>query len=120
LPLRQKLGRDLLESFTIVTRPANAFMRQIHDRMPLILGPERASAWLRGNSIGRPVVNPSIVDMSVAPASGSDNVIADLSDGAAFGADFLDEIPRDVLRAYAVSTQVNSPKNEGPELIRPL
>ncbi len=35
------------ENFTIITTRANDFMGQIHDRMPVILEPEQAHAWLR-------------------------------------------------------------------------
>ncbi|MDA3901614.1 MAG: SOS response-associated peptidase [Spirochaetes bacterium] len=35
-----------VESFTIITREANDFMRPIHDRMPLIMKPEKEGDWL--------------------------------------------------------------------------
>ena len=35
-----------LDTFTIVTTEANATMRAVHDRMPLILSPEQIDEWL--------------------------------------------------------------------------
>lgn len=35
-------------TFTIITTPANALVRQVHDRMPAILPLERVAAWLAG------------------------------------------------------------------------
>lgn len=37
-----------LETCAILTTKANGTMRPIHDRMPVILGPENYSAWLAG------------------------------------------------------------------------
>lgn len=41
---------DSLETTVIVTTAANAFMKQLHQRMPLVLEPEGASRWLRGDT----------------------------------------------------------------------
>ena len=37
-----------LDTFTIVTTEANAAMRPLHDRMPVILAPGDYWAWLNG------------------------------------------------------------------------
>jgi putative SOS response-associated peptidase YedK len=38
----------LIRTFTIITTSANALMRPIHDRMPVILGQEDWATWLQG------------------------------------------------------------------------
>ena len=42
---------DLVETFTILTTAANATMRALHDRMPVILPPEAFGAWLSGGEV---------------------------------------------------------------------
>lgn len=37
-----------LETFTVLTTPANHFMAAMHDRMPAILEPEDIDAWIAG------------------------------------------------------------------------
>ncbi len=39
---------DAVETFTVLTTEANATMRALHDRMPVILPPEAFDAWLSG------------------------------------------------------------------------
>jgi len=39
-------GGSELDSFSIITRPAGPFVATIHDRMPLIVRPDDAAAWL--------------------------------------------------------------------------
>lgn len=39
-------------TFAVLTAPAQPPVREIHDRMPVVLGPERARVWLAGG--GRP------------------------------------------------------------------
>jgi putative SOS response-associated peptidase YedK len=39
---------ELLETATIVTTAAVGFLRELHDRMPVVLPPGSASAWLAG------------------------------------------------------------------------
>ena len=75
---------------TIVTTAPNEFMVSIHDRMPVILSKESLEAWLDPHP-GRP---------------------EDLSP-------LLSPCPSDWLEAFPVSAAVNSPKNDGPELVRP-
>jgi putative SOS response-associated peptidase YedK len=42
----QPAGAEPMLSFTIVTTDANAMMKQLYDRMPVILAPEQYEAWL--------------------------------------------------------------------------
>ena len=44
--LWERWGPERLETFTILTTRPNAFMAEIHDRMPVILAPESWSSWL--------------------------------------------------------------------------
>jgi putative SOS response-associated peptidase YedK len=39
-------GGDTLKSFTIITTAANELLEPLHDRMPVLLGPDRWAAWL--------------------------------------------------------------------------
>jgi putative SOS response-associated peptidase YedK len=39
-------GEDRLYTFTVVTAPAVGALSEIHDRMPLVLPPDRWAAWL--------------------------------------------------------------------------
>jgi putative SOS response-associated peptidase YedK len=41
-------------SCTIITTDANAFMGEIHDRMPVIIGAEDWAAWLGDEPLGDP------------------------------------------------------------------
>ncbi len=78
-----------VDSFTIITCPPNAFMARLHDRMPVILAPHAAELWL----------DPSAGPESLAP--------------------LLVPCPDAALSMHPVSTRVNSPKNDGPDLITP-
>ena len=44
--LWERWGPERLETFTILTTRPNAFMAEIHDRMPVILAPESWASWL--------------------------------------------------------------------------
>ncbi len=77
-----------IESCTIVTTSANQLVRELHDRMPVILPADAYPAWL-----GEDSASPS-------------ELLALLKPYAA-----------DAMRAYRVSPVVNSVKNEGPECI---
>lgn len=81
---------EVIESCTIITTDANNALRQIHPRMPVILDPAAFAAWLD------PAADPRAAQALLAPA------------------------PDDLLRAYPVSTRVNSPRNEGLDLVEPL
>lgn len=83
-------GEAVLETCTIIVTEANAWMRPIHERMPVILPPESYRTWLD------PATPAQACLSLLAPYAG------------------------DELVAEPVSTRVNNPRNDGPELIRPL
>lgn len=83
-------GTAPVETCTIITTAANAMMRELHDRMPVILDSAGIDRWL----------DPA------AATAGLESLLAPAPDG--------------VLRAAPVSRRVNSPANDGPELIRPI
>jgi len=80
-----------LHSATLITTAANETMQPVHDRMPVLVARDRWADWL----------DPANDD------------IASLSDL------FTDRHP-DVLQMHAVSTDVNSVRNNTPELIGPI
>ncbi|MBA2455248.1 MAG: SOS response-associated peptidase [Nocardioidaceae bacterium] len=80
-----------LWSATVLTTTAEDAVGHIHDRMPLLVEPERYAAWL----------DPSVSDR---------NSLLALLVPAAPGR----------LEAYPVSTQVNSVRNNGPQLLDPM
>jgi len=82
---------EAIESFTIITRAANAAMAPLHQRMPVILAPEYFGAWL---GAGDP------------PGAGQNPAL---------------EHPLDEpLRIYPVSNLANSPRTDDPRCIDPV
>ena len=79
-----------LLSFTIITTAASDALGHIHDRTPLIVPPDLYSDWL---------------DPQLTEATGVQQL--------------LDAIPEPVLTPRVVSREVNSVRNNGPELILP-
>lgn len=77
-------------SMAILTTSASDELSGIHDRMPVILEPQDYERWL----------DPAVDDA---------HAVADLLVPAADG----------LMAAYPVSTQVNSVRNNGPDLLRP-
>lgn len=80
---------SVIETGCIISTEANAVLAPVHDRMPVILPPERYARWL---------------------------------DPAAEGGAALLRLLRPYegpMNADPVSSQVNSPRNEGPELTKP-
>lgn len=75
----------------VLTTEAEDDIGQIHDRTPLLIEPERWEAWL----------DPTVDDV---------DLLRGLLVPAAPGR----------LEAYPVSTEVNSVKNNGPQLVEPL
>src|SRR5687767_5746470 len=78
-----------LDTYTIITTTPNDVMKPLHNRMPVILDQADYEKWLD------PATKPDEAKELLRPA------------------------PNDVLEAYPVSTSVNKPKNNGPELIDP-
>jgi len=86
-----KADRTVVESFAIITLPANDFMAQFHSeqqRMPAILRIEDVETWLSGTH--------------------------EQAKGA------LVQFPGEQLRAYKVSARVNSPKNDDEKLLEAI
>jgi putative SOS response-associated peptidase YedK len=81
---------ETLQSCALVTTEANALMRPIHDRMPVILPEDDYARWL----------DPSLV----APES-----LLPL----------LRPYPSEAMEAYRVSTYVNSPTHDAPLCVQP-
>ena len=82
---------SLVESCTIITTSANELVAATHERMPVILPQAAHSIWLD-----------------------TDERRGDLR------FDLLRPFPAGEMDSYKVSTLVNSPKNDSPELIRPI
>ena len=81
---------DWTISCSLITTEPNPLMAGIHDRMPVIIGPEDYARWL-GESADR-----------TPPA------------------DLLRPYPADPMRAHPVSTRVNAPTNDDEHCIEPL
>jgi putative SOS response-associated peptidase YedK len=80
-----------LHSLTIITTSANEMMSAVHDRMPVVLPPERWEAWL----------DPENQDVDALTA-------------------FLVPAPNELLTMHPVSTSVNNVRNNGIELLDPI
>jgi len=78
-------------SFSILTTAANPFMKEIHDRMPVILAPEDESPWL----------DPGLQDPVAIKK-------------------MLKPCPSAWLSAFEISPMVNSPRNNRPEVLLPF
>ena len=79
-----------LETCTILTCPANDALRDIHERMPVILPPGGFAPWL------------------------------DESTGADALKALLRPLPDDTVRFYPVARRVNNVRNDGPDLVEPI
>jgi len=84
-------GEEPIESFTIIVTAANDFLRQIHDRMPVILELRECGDWF---------------DTEGTPASAA--------------VELLRSFPSERIEAYPVGTQVNRRANDDPELAEPI
>jgi putative SOS response-associated peptidase YedK len=81
---------DALYTFTIITTNANALLRPIHDRMPVIIDRLGAVPWLD------PVVsNPGTLSILLQP------------------------FPSELMDTYEVSRLVNDPRNDSGACIAP-
>lgn len=84
-----KINKDGVRSFAIVTCPANKTMGEIHSRMPVILDPADLDLWL-----------------SAAPWGEGHRAL-------------MRSCPDDWLTAFPVSKEVGAVRNNYPELIEP-
>jgi putative SOS response-associated peptidase YedK len=80
-----------IESCTILTTDANDALGPLHDRMPVILQREHLMDWLNTAGAGAKACDYS----------------------------YLGPFPSELLEVVAVSPLVNSPRNNGPECLKP-
>jgi putative SOS response-associated peptidase YedK len=88
---RDRETGEVIDSCCIIVSDANELMRAIHNRMPVILEPKDFGPWLE---------------------TGAEDARGLLS--------LLRPAPGEELEAYPVTKAVNSPRNEGRELIQRL
>jgi putative SOS response-associated peptidase YedK len=81
---------ETVNTFTIITTAPNELLKPIHDRMPVILTPEKEQLWLD------PVIDFKLLNEILVP------------------------YPASKMDYYAVSTFINSTKNDTPECILPV
>lgn len=82
--------REGSSTFTIITTDANEMMAPIHNRMPVILERQAESLWLSND----------------APMDELTNL--------------LTPFPSDLMKAFAISTKVNSPAYDTPDVMAPV
>jgi putative SOS response-associated peptidase YedK len=82
-------GQELKTCLIITTTP-NALARTIHDRMPVILTPDKECAWL-GEEMPLEQVD-----------------------------EFLRPYDAKKMKAYEISTEINSPEHNSPSVIQPI
>ena len=82
-------GDDKIETCSIITTLADAFMKPIHDRMPVILSKDQEKRWLEAYEL--------------------QEIESILKVKREYG-----------LKAYEISRRVNSPSNEGPDILSPV
>jgi putative SOS response-associated peptidase YedK len=82
---------EAIHSCTIITTTPNGLMESIHNRMPVILSRDAESQWL-----DRTIEGPDRLLPLLAP------------------------YPADAMEAYAVSSAVNSPRNDAAVCIQPV
>jgi putative SOS response-associated peptidase YedK len=81
---------EILDTFTLLTTQANGFLKPLHDRMPRILDSREQAEWMSPDT---PM--DRLRALASTPYAGEN------------------------LAMHPVSTRVNSPRNEGPELAAP-
>ncbi len=82
---------EVTESCAIITTAANTLVAKIHQRMPVILPREWESTWL----------DPGISDLKLLK-------------------ELLRPYPAGLMACHEVSTRVNSPKNDHPDILKPV
>ena len=82
---------EIIPSCTIVTTEPNSFIEPIHNRMPVMLSEEAEALWLD------PLTeDPMVLQQLLVPS------------------------PPELMDSYEISTLVNTPNNQGKELIEPV
>ena len=84
-------ANEWVRSFAIVTCPPNELCAELHNRMPVVLGPETWPAWL-----GEEPADPRQLKDMLAP------------------------YPSEGMTCWSVSTRVGNVKNNDPSLIEPV
>jgi putative SOS response-associated peptidase YedK len=84
-------GREAINSCTILTTQANDVLRPVHDRMPVILHPEDYELWLDSDV------------RKLDPVK-----------------ELLIPYPASEMMSYPVGTSINSPRNQGAELMEQM
>jgi putative SOS response-associated peptidase YedK len=87
---RDAEGKEI-KTFTIITTEPNELMEPIHDRMPVILKRAEETRWL----------DKTLQDVEALQA-------------------MLRPYPANLMRAERISTLVNKPENDGPEVLKPV
>ena len=83
-------GEAPIDSCTIITTDANELMRPLHDRMPVILNPGDFDKWLDPTQH-----DPEPLQVLLRP------------------------FPSEKMKAFAISTYVNNPRNQGTACVAP-
>jgi putative SOS response-associated peptidase YedK len=78
---------ELVNSFSVITRPPNELMKTIHDRMPAILLPEQEKHWIDKNLSAKDALS------------------------------LLIPYPADRMHAYTVSSRINKVSENDPQLL---
>jgi putative SOS response-associated peptidase YedK len=84
----------VIESATILTMPANEFLSDLHDRMPVVLDPAAAQLWLT-----MPADSPHWKEQLTK---------------------LFQPVSNDFWERFEVAPAVNTAKAQGPQLIQPL
>ena len=84
-------GGEVIESCTILTTTSNKLIESLHDRMPVILHPQEYDIWL-----DREMTDPEKLKH------------------------LYKSYPADLMEIYPVSPQVNSPRIDSPDCIKPV
>jgi putative SOS response-associated peptidase YedK len=82
---------EVINSCAILTTEANEVLRPVHNRMPVILHPEEYSLWLGGDARERQLLQ-----------------------------EMLRPFPAEEMVGHPVGSSVNSPRNQGAELVEEL
>lgn len=79
-----------INSCTIITTAANGLLKPVHNRMPVILSKEAATTWLHRDT-----------DLFTLKS-------------------LLTPCPSELLTAFEISTLINNPRDDNPDVLQPL